>query len=688
MTSVAFCASTVSLRWRFAADFAGRFLEAMSARPRICLNMIVKNEAAILERCLASVLPLIDCYVICDTGSSDTTVATIRAFFERHGRQGEVHTIDFVHFEHARNRALELCRAAPLDFDYILLTDADMELVLEDLDIKGRLGKPAYTVRQTQQISYDNVRLVRRAVPAHYVGVTHEYLHLDEPPTRLEGAWFIDHACGANRADKFERDIALLLAALEREPGNVRYMFYLAQSYRDGGQTRQALAWYERRIAAGGWAEEVWYAKYMVALCHKSLGDGGRFVQGCLDAYNFRPTRAEPLHALAQYYRLQGQHDACMLFCEPAWALPYPEHDTLFVDDRVYQVGLREEMSVSGFYSALEDRRHKGHAACMQLTTCRAAPEATRLLARSNTRYYVRAAAELFPGYRTQDLTLSVEAGYHPMNPSLCWHEGRVMGVVRTVNYTLETGVYHLPAGEKVYRTQNYLVELSADGAVVHSRKMLDRTRPRLHGPVRGLEDCRLFSWRGGLWASCTLRDRNARGRCEIALLEIDPDGQVKCARRNGAVAPELHQKNWMPLVRGDELLLLYSLDPTRVLRYDAAAGQPAPFQESVPRWALEHCRGGSQAIRIPGGWLALVHEVLEVEPGRRWYFHRFVRLDEELQVAGVSDPFYFLEKGVEFCAGLLHDARRRRLVASFGVQDRRACLAYFAEEAVLSLLT
>ena len=94
---------------------------------KICLNMIVKNESGIIERCLASVLPWIDCYVICDTGSTDATPEVIRTFFARHGVPGEIHAIDFVHFEYARNRALELCRAAPLAFDYILLTDADME---------------------------------------------------------------------------------------------------------------------------------------------------------------------------------------------------------------------------------------------------------------------------------------------------------------------------------------------------------------------------------------------------------------------------------------------------------------------------------------------------------------------------------------------------------------------------------
>ena len=41
-----------------------------SLPPRICLNMIVKNEAPVIERCLASVRPWVDYWVIVDTGST------------------------------------------------------------------------------------------------------------------------------------------------------------------------------------------------------------------------------------------------------------------------------------------------------------------------------------------------------------------------------------------------------------------------------------------------------------------------------------------------------------------------------------------------------------------------------------------------------------------------------------------
>jgi hypothetical protein len=51
----------------------------MSVPKTLCLNMIVRNEMANLQRCLGAVADHIGCWVIGDTGSTDGTQDFIRA---------------------------------------------------------------------------------------------------------------------------------------------------------------------------------------------------------------------------------------------------------------------------------------------------------------------------------------------------------------------------------------------------------------------------------------------------------------------------------------------------------------------------------------------------------------------------------------------------------------------------------
>jgi len=319
--------------------------------------MIVKNETAIIERCLAAAAPHIDCYVICDTGSTDATVEVIRRFFERRGIPGRIPTTTFRNFEQARNEALDAARGSDLEFDYILLCDADMELVVVRPDYRDELTEPAYwVVQQTASgLAYENLRLVRRDVGARYRGVTHEYLEVPGVSRHsFDGIRFLDHAAGANRANKFERDIALLRQGLEQEPNNARYAFYLANSYFDLGDTARALEAYQRRLTMGGWAEELFYSSYRAGLCQQRLGREADMIAGLLLTFEQFPHRAEPLHVLALHSQQQGRHRLAYHFAEIGSHIPEPA-GALFVEREVYTWRLLDIMAVSLYYLGRRD---------------------------------------------------------------------------------------------------------------------------------------------------------------------------------------------------------------------------------------------------------------------------------------------------------------------------------------------
>lgn len=319
---------------------------------KICLNMIVKNEALIIEDCLKALQDVVCSYVICDTGSTDQTIKIIRDFFQTKNIPGEIHQFEFVNFGYARNKALQFAKNSSLEFDYILFCDADMEMVIEDSAVFAALDKPVYLVEQRAAIDYWNVRLLRRDIQANYVGVTHEYLNFEEDKTKLNGAYFIDHACGSNRADKFIRDAKLLEDALKQEPQNVRYWFYLAQSWRDANEIEKALECYEKRASMGGWIEEVWYSKFQIAkLLARSKAPESAVVQAFLEAYEFRPQRVESLVELAIYYRLMSPSKSALSYLYSKAAVGIEKtNDVLFVDSSCYTWRADDELSISAYW--------------------------------------------------------------------------------------------------------------------------------------------------------------------------------------------------------------------------------------------------------------------------------------------------------------------------------------------------
>lgn len=316
--------------------------------------MIVKDEAAIIERCLAATAPWIDAYAIHDTGSSDGTPDIIRSFFEQIGVPGNVTQGCFDDFAQARNASLVEARkiAATHDVDYLLLCDADMELVVEDSAFRDTLTADAYLLGQRASgLHYANVRILRVGAPTQYVGVTHEYLDVGSAarPT-LDGAWFRDHAEGSSRTGKFERDLSLLDRGLVAEPDNARYVFYRAQTLRDLGRDQEAVSAYAHRASMGGWEEEVWYSLLQVAVLRERLADSDDDVLAAyLAAFERRPARAETLVDLARYLRERGRHQLAHVFAARAVQLP-PTDDILFVVPACYGWRARDELSVSSYW--------------------------------------------------------------------------------------------------------------------------------------------------------------------------------------------------------------------------------------------------------------------------------------------------------------------------------------------------
>ncbi|MGH8552821.1 MAG: glycosyltransferase family 2 protein, partial [Methylococcales bacterium] len=113
----------------------------------VCLVMLVKDESAVIERCLASVRHVIDTWLIMDTGSNDDTAD--KAKRSLNGMPGKWLSKPWRDFSKNRNLLLELSRERA---EYSLWLDADETLVCDSKSTWNGLSAPVYGIElQTPQ---------------------------------------------------------------------------------------------------------------------------------------------------------------------------------------------------------------------------------------------------------------------------------------------------------------------------------------------------------------------------------------------------------------------------------------------------------------------------------------------------------------------------------------------------------
>lgn len=146
----------------------------------ISLCMIVKNEEAVLGRCLDSAAGLVDEIVVVDTGSTDATREIATRYADR---VCEFAWID--DFAAARNFAF-----AQASMEYCMWLDADDVLLMQDrekfLDLKRSLPASVDVVMMKYHTAFDRAgnptfsyyreRIIRNTGRPMWVGGVHEVI--------------------------------------------------------------------------------------------------------------------------------------------------------------------------------------------------------------------------------------------------------------------------------------------------------------------------------------------------------------------------------------------------------------------------------------------------------------------------------------------------------------------------------
>jgi glycosyltransferase involved in cell wall biosynthesis len=650
----------------------------------ICLNMIVKNESAIIQRCLKSVSPFISTWVIHDTGSTDDTCELIQNYFDDVGIPG-VLTIDvpFKDFEFNRNAALHEAMEQK-GVDYVLLIDADMELVtnLTPYEFWDKLIMPVYRVSQKgSSLCYFNTRIIGKVVfgLTRYKGVTHEFLgtgHIPSTNLPSEVAYMHDYGDGGCKADKFIRDRCLLEDDLATDPENTRSRFYLAQTYKDLGEIEKSIAMYRKYLENPGWEEEGWYAQYMICDLYKRLGDIPNFLSEAIKAFEKRRHRSEPLYKLTELCRLQNWHMLGWMFGVMGNKIEFPRNDSLFIDTSIYSHLFLYELSILAYYTGrinegleitnnllLTQRKRGGY------------PKSRLHCLQKNLQFYIQ---RLPHATHTEIHPTNTPEGWNCMNPGLLVDGDHLLLNVRIVNYIMtKQCVYslnttHQQTGISVsnpIRTRNLRCTYE-DGNLSDGVEYFvsDHEFSQYPNICMGYEDMRLFRFRGETWFAATVRQIVKTGLNTIAIGNNDKLFLID------SPTPGRCEKNWLPFEHQGELLVIYNYDPFIVIEINTENGTYETVVEQKMEYNFNSFRGSGSPVKVPGGYYFVIHEVLPHYNAPRHYVHRALFMDDNLTITHVSKPFNLLgAHQIEYVSGLaiLGDT----VYITWGEMDRKAYL-------------
>lgn len=328
--------------------------------------MIVKNEASVISRCLESVKPLISYWIIVDTGSTDETKKIISDCMK--GLPGAIFQRPWVNFAHNRSEALALSKS---HCDYSFVIDADDVLEQSnDLTIE-KLDADVYSVDIIDgDFRYPRSQFFKNSINWVYKGVVHEFPYSNEAQSSCHLPLVIHRENGGDRrkdSNVFLNDAKAIENALITEQDTQmvnRYVFYLAQSFRDAGYLLEAIENYQKRSLMGGWVEEVYYSLLQIAKLKERLNcNQDEVIQSYKEACSSPTTRAEAHYYGSRYCRINKEYKIGYAFAKEGLKIPNP-NNSLFGEPWIYETGLLDEFSVNAFWIGRFD---ESLDACLQV---------------------------------------------------------------------------------------------------------------------------------------------------------------------------------------------------------------------------------------------------------------------------------------------------------------------------------
>lgn len=624
------------------------FPKPQKPKKLIYLSMI-KNESRIIQRSIIAALNIVDAVCICDTGSTDNTVDLLEEFYKTLSIPAKTYHHEWKHFGHNRSlsflSAVDFCKSLGWDEEntYAILLDADMELAVQSGFSKDMLQSAGYKIIQRSgALEYYNTRFVKIGHPWKCVGVTHEYWDGANTDTLTPDIVYInDVGDGGCKSDKFTRDVRLLEEGLKEDPSNVRYMFYLAQSYKDSQQIDKSIEMYKKRIESGGWYEEVWYSMYTIMKLYAEKKQFADMEYWGLKAYEYRKERSENLLYLTKHFRDRRDYFKAWHYYCLGSVIPKP-NDLLFIDTECYTKGFEYEKLILHDYIF---PHMKQRSIQYTLDYYNKYPE---YWAYSNLQWFV----QQIPS-KIRNLDFCKVGDYVATSTSFVKTDSSKYCVnVRYVNYRIQPDGSYLMmengilSRDNAVRTRNFVGWTNSEFQFLgplNEMEIKDPPPNSVH--IKGLEDVRLFRKGEQTWYTATTMEYSYNGRIRQHMGLYDTVSHQ--FTHNQSLKPPTEtecEKNWIPY-KSDKII--YSWHPFKIGHLENST-LVIDSEQVTPNF-LTNMRGSTTLVEENGFYWGLTHCVMYQQP--RKYYHMMVKIDASTdKLVGFTQPFYFNSNHIEYC--------------------------------------
>lgn len=328
--------------------FSNHCYPSAEQQPLLVVTIMVKNEAPVMEATLKPFLEAgVQHYLVLDTGSTDKTISIVQNLFEKYNiTDGHIVQQPFINFAESRNYALECAEKLFPNAVFFLMIDAEwymhnVEGLLQFCAKNQNHPSKSFFIKR----SFPSTRITEYCsclFKAHqevrYVGAVHECIN-QATYIKVPDETFISvepsRSGNEKSAQRWHRDIDILLSEYQKNPNNLRTVFYLGQTYACLRDFKQALFWYSKRCHGKKNDEEKYLAHVRKAGIYQLLGNGLQTLLHYFKAYAIRPQRIEPLVILAQYFF--NTHDYATAFLLAQYAANVPaSHEETSLELKIY----------------------------------------------------------------------------------------------------------------------------------------------------------------------------------------------------------------------------------------------------------------------------------------------------------------------------------------------------------------